>query len=1354
MSSGSNSNDGRLDNISVKQTGGNLSSVTFVEDSTSVVLDSDLTLFDAEISEGLDNYTGTTLVLNRNGGADSEDVFSATGNLEFDGAILKLSGTSIGFINKNSDGELQLAFSGASVTEALVNETLQSIAYENASDTPPSNVQIKWEFNDSNSGTQGTGGAKFASGSTMVIIQNAADLQVIAPDTHATNEDTPLIFSGVNRIEVDDGIAADTPIRVSLSVANGTLSLSEATGITFVEGSNETGSFVIDGFQSDINNALNFLTYTPDANYNSTAILNISTSIGADLVGNYTFEGGNANDHVAGVSYDGTLNGNAATTTDVERGEVLLLDGDADFVDLDTKFGEPADVTLAAWVNFSSAATNPGEVISIGNEVALRVDDSNGGVTAFFYDGTDFNFIASGISVADDAWHHVAFTFDDAANTQTLFIDGVAVASGNYTGSIDYNTTYSNSRIGAHVDDAVTGFDFNGLIDDARVYSRALSFDEIAALATDQTEASNSVAITVNPVNDAPVLPTNTAVDVVENTTLVGNFAGIDPDGDGLTYSLIGADADLLNINSATGEVVFAAAPDAETPLDADGDNVYELTVVATDDGAGTLTDSQNVSVTVTDENEFAVSTPTDVDAAVNQVDENVAVGTSVGLTADAFDLDTTDNTVTYTLTSNLDGLFQIDANTGEVTTLGAIDRETHGVTRAITVEATSSDGSTASQSFDIAISDVNEFGLGPISDVDAAENQIEENAAVGSSVGITASATDADATNNFISYSLQDNDGGRFQIDVVTGEITVAGNIDFESDGASRSIVVRAESSDGSFSDQAFAVAVNDVNETPTVTLTGAVFTVAEGADTSGGIRIADIIVTDDALGLNELSLSGIDAGVFEIVGDQLRLRSGTNLDFESKTQYEVTVEVDDRAVGATPDDAVSLTLNVTNGDDEAPVILSGQQFSVDENSAEGTVVGSVVVANIGAPNAANALIDWVIVDGAESGTFTIDSTTGQISVAENAELDFEQTDSYVLKVAVSNGNQISSPESVTINLQDVNDAPVARNVAFQVDQFVSLEISTLDMVSNDEDQDGDSLSTALVSSPSHGTLTMNADGSMIYTPLENYFGRDSFTYQVFDGTVAGGIATVEIVVNPLGISGDDPRMSDYENSSNEPTDQDESSETEMMTDSGDSNESMMISKDALMDSPAVSLDGTIGNMGSNRFVSETDNSVTQVVGEVVLNDEVVLRDSSSSEVAGSFSQSSARHQRYELRFDQIARATERAALANDAPITWLPLTVVLPGRDAGSSASEESAEQKLDEILTGTYVVSTATFSVGYVLWMIRGGSLLASFSSTLPMWTSFDPLAVVAAGENEENSEDNESLIEIVNANEASD
>ena len=116
-----------------------------------------------------DNYSGATLTLVRNGGASTEDLFSATGNLSAltESGNLVLSVVTIGTVTTNSAGTLLLTFN-ASATQARVNETLQSIAYSNSSDNPPASAQINWDFNDGNSGAQGTGGALSATGSTTV----------------------------------------------------------------------------------------------------------------------------------------------------------------------------------------------------------------------------------------------------------------------------------------------------------------------------------------------------------------------------------------------------------------------------------------------------------------------------------------------------------------------------------------------------------------------------------------------------------------------------------------------------------------------------------------------------------------------------------------------------------------------------------------------------------------------------------------------------------------------------------------------------------------------------------------------------------------------------------------------------------------------------------------------------------------------------------------------------------------------------------------------------------------------------------------------------------------------------------
>ncbi len=106
----------------------------------------------------------------------------------------------------------------------------------------------------------------------------------------------------------------------------------------------------------------------------------------------------------------------------------------------------------------------------------------------------------------------------------------------------------------------------------------------------------------------------------------------------------------------------------------------------------------------------------------------------------------------------------------------------------------------------------------------------------------------------------------------------------------------------------------ITDVNEPPTVALANAITSLPENSDTTARRKVAELVVTDDALGIVSFGLSGADAGVFEIDGTGLFLRAGTGLDFETQPQLAVIVTVDDPAVGATPDDQAELRITITD--------------------------------------------------------------------------------------------------------------------------------------------------------------------------------------------------------------------------------------------------------------------------------------------------------------------------------------------------------------------------------------------------------------------------------------------------------
>ncbi len=120
------------------------------------------------------------------------------------------------------------------------------------------------------------------------------------PGNQNVDEDASLVFSSGtgNAITVDDGTAGDPELRTTLSVTNGTLTLATTLGISFDSGADGTASMTIHGDESAINAALDGLTFTPTGGYNGPADLQVTTDLGAHLLGNYTFDGSSPGENV------------------------------------------------------------------------------------------------------------------------------------------------------------------------------------------------------------------------------------------------------------------------------------------------------------------------------------------------------------------------------------------------------------------------------------------------------------------------------------------------------------------------------------------------------------------------------------------------------------------------------------------------------------------------------------------------------------------------------------------------------------------------------------------------------------------------------------------------------------------------------------------------------------------------------------------------------------------------------------------------------------------------------------------------------------------------------------------------
>ncbi|MGS4886538.1 cadherin domain-containing protein [Roseibium sp. MB-4] len=334
----------------------------------------------------------------------------------------------------------------------------------------------------------------------------------------------------------------------------------------------------------------------------------------------------------------------------------------------------------------------------------------------------------------------------------------------------------------------------------------------VQATSTDGSTSQETFRITVGDDNTefpvGPVIDTDEDANFVQENAVGGTgidvtaFAEDLDDTDTVSYEIVGDSPFVIDPVSGVLTVKDGAVIDREeTPF-------IDVTVRATStDGT---TSQETFRVDVGDENEFAIGPVTDVDDDTNFVEENSDGGTVVGVTAFAEDPDATD-TVTYEITG--DTPFVIDPTTGVITVApGAdIDRETTPFVD-VTVQATSTDGSTSQETFRITVGDANEFGIGPVTDTDTEQNFVLENSDPGTVVGLTAFAEDPDTTDT-VTYEIVGD--SPFVIDPTSGVITVGPNADIDRETTPFiDVTVKATSTDGSTSQETFRVEVGDDNE------------------------------------------------------------------------------------------------------------------------------------------------------------------------------------------------------------------------------------------------------------------------------------------------------------------------------------------------------------------------------------------------------------------------------------------------------------------------------------------------------------------------------------------------------------
>ena len=302
------------------------------------------------------------------------------------------------------------------------------------------------------------------------------------------------------------------------------------------------------------------------------------------------------------------------------------------------------------------------------------------------------------------------------------------------------------------------------------------------------------------------------------------------------------------------------------------------------------------------------------------------------------------------------------------------------------------------------------------------------------------------------------------------------------------------------------------------------------------------------------------------------------------------------------------SFTIAVGNIND-APV--------ANTDTAEVTEDGSVLINAVGNDTDVDSdsltITDIELIDG--SGTAEIvDNQIRFVPSADYNSLAVGETAFAVITYTVSDGNGGTSQSTATVTITGSNDTPTA--VVDTVFGDEDAAVITGNVLDNDADPDStDTLTASLVEGegPSHGTITVNTDGTFSYTPEDNFNGTDSFTYQVSDGQSGVSTATVTVTVNSVNdtavISGDTAGTTVDDDTAVSGTlsvsDVDGSDTFVPQTDVAGDNGYGSFSIDAAGNwtfTPNASADSiAVGSNGTETFTVETADGTTQVVSIVI---------------------------------------------------------------------------------------------------------------------------------------------------------
>ena len=767
----------------------------------------------------------------------------------------------------------------------------------------------------------------------------------------------PLATGDLAAVTEDSGVPAVGNVLTNDSDADlDSLSVIEVAGIAVGIGTTVAGAY-------------GTLTVNPDGSY-SYALNDGNPAVqavgaGSSIADTFTYkvsdgQGGTATANLV-IRVNGADDAPTATDDGVATAEnasvsaaVLTNDSDVDSGDVLSVTGATLQGGLgSAGFTAGSVTFDPGSAydsLDAGDPAVVTIDytvvDGHGGSDVGTLtvtvnganDGPTAGAIADTVAAEDAPFGlNVAGSFDDVDADDVL----------------TYSLTGAPAWLGIDsVTGALSGTPVNGDVGTTTVTVRA----------TDSHGAfvEQSFDLTVTNANDAPTA-TDDGVATAENASVSAAVLGNDSDpdiGDVLSVTGVTLQGGLGSAGIVGNNVTFDPGTDFDSLAAGETAEVY-VDYEISDGNGGTAT--ATLTVTVNGANDA----PVVAGAIGNQSTAEDALF-SLNVSGNFADVDASD-ALTYSLVG-APAWLGIDSVTGALS--GTPANGDVGTT-TVTVRAMDGQGAIAEQNFDLTVTNTND-APGTPADIDGAVNSVAENAGIGTAVGITAQATDADAGDT-VTYSLTDDADGRFAIDSVTGAVTVAAALDFESN-ASHSITVQASDGHGGTSSQTFVINVSDVNEAPAVS--NQAFGVNENQ--AAGTAVGTVVASDPdqpAQTLTYAIIAGNGAGLFAIDSLTGAITTTAPLDFEAAPAHVLTVTVSDGAGGVTPATVTIVVGNLSDTSSGGPDSLTGTAGAdmIDGLAGDDTIDGlggnDTLIGGLGDDSIAGGtgddLIQYVTGDG-----------------------------------------------------------------------------------------------------------------------------------------------------------------------------------------------------------------------------------------------------------------------------------------------------------------------------------------------------------------------------------------------------